>query len=147
MKPPPQPTVRRALIAAVWLVCVFGGLIGAVWGVGWALEGGPQPDIATVESATHLTYPDDSEVTESDLSQMESPTPGDRAEVTVEIPADDFDDFLADNAMEAPLLAGTAPNGTATGTIPAGCTDRICYAASIIVEADTVTVILNVTLI
>ncbi|MDA1360127.1 hypothetical protein O1R50_10850 [Glycomyces luteolus] len=147
MKPPPQPTVRRALVAALWLACVFGGLIAAVWGIGWAFEGGPQPSVATVEGATHLAFPEDTEVTDADLSQMESPAPGDRAEVTVEIPADDFDDFLADNAMEAPLLAGTTPNGTATGTIPAGCTEDVCHASSIIVEGGTVTVQLTVTLI
>ncbi|WP_205326459.1 hypothetical protein [Glycomyces sp. YM15] len=147
MQPQPQPTVRRALIAAVWLACVFGGLIAAVWAVGWALEGGPQPGVDTVEGATHLSFPAGTEVTDADLTQMESPTPGDRAEVTVEIPADAFDDFLADNAMATPLLAGMTPNGTATGTIPAGCTDEICYAASIIVDDDRVTVQLKVTLI
>ncbi|MEU5153564.1 hypothetical protein [Glycomyces sp. NPDC021274] len=147
MKPPPQPTVRRALIAAVWLACVFAGLLAAVWAVGWAMEGGPQPSLATVASATRLEFPDGTEVTESDLSQMESPTPGDRAEVTVEIPSDAFDDFIADNAMDAPLLAGTTPNGTATGTIPAACTDEICYSAGIIVDDDAVTVQLVVTLI
>jgi hypothetical protein len=147
MKPPPQPTVRRALIAAVWLACVAAGLLAAVWAVGWAVEGGPQPSIATIESATRLEFPDGTEVTESDLTQMESPNPGDRAEVTVEIPSDAFDDFIADNAMEAPLLAGTTPSGTTTGTLPAACNDEICYAANIIVDDDAVTVQLDVTLI
>jgi len=147
MKPPPQPTVRRAMIAAAWLVCVFAGLLAAVWGVAWALEGGPQPSIATVAQATHLSYPEGTEVAEADLTQMDSPTPGDRAEVTVEIPSADFDDFLADNAMGAPLVAGVSPGGTATGTIPASCTAEICYAANIVVESDAVTVELTVTLI
>ncbi|MDN3242782.1 hypothetical protein [Glycomyces tritici] len=147
MKPPPQPTVRRALIAAVWLACVAVGLLAAVWAVGWAVEGGPQPSVATVASATRLDFPEGTEVTESDLSQMESPGPGDRAEVTVEIPSDAFDDFIADNAMEAPLLAGRTPNGSTTGIIPAACTDEICYAANIIVQEDAVTVQLDVTLI
>jgi hypothetical protein len=147
MKPPPQPTVRRAVIAAVWLVAVFGGLLAAVWGVAWALEGGPKPSIDTVAQATHLSFPEDTRVAEADLTQMESPTPGDRAEVTVEIPSDEFDDFLADNAMEAPLVAGVSPGGTATGVIPAGCTAEICYAANIVVESDAVTVELTVTLI
>jgi hypothetical protein len=147
MKPPPQPTVRRAIIAAVWLACVFGGLLAAVWGIAWALEGGPQPSIATVAQATHLSYPEGTDVADADLTQMESPTPGDRAEVTVEIPSEDFDDFIADNAMEAPLVAGISPSGTATGTIPAGCTAEICYAANIVVEDDAVTVELKVTLI
>jgi hypothetical protein len=147
MQPQPQPTVRRALIAAVWLAGVAAGLLAAVWGVAWALEGGPQPSLATVQSATHLDFPEDTEVTDADLTAMESPTPGDRAEVTVEIPSDDFDDFLAGNGMDAPLLAGTSPGGTATGVIPAGCDDEICWAATIIVEHDAVTVELDVTLI
>ena len=147
MKPPPQPTVRRALIAAVWLACVFAGLLAAVWGVGWALEGGPQPGLASVASSTHLVFPEDTEVTDADLSQMESPTPGDRAEVTVEIPSEEFDDFIADNGMEAPLLAGTTPNGDAMGIIPAGCGEAACYAASIVVREDVVIVELDVTLI
>lgn len=147
MKPPPPPTVRRALIAAVWLAVVFGGLLAAVWGVAWALEGGPQPSTDTVAQATHLSFPDGTDVVESDLSAMQSPTPGDRAEATVDIPSDAFDDFIADNAMEAPLLAGTTPSGSATGIIPAACTDEICYSANIIVQEDTVTVELDVTLI
>lgn len=147
MKPQPQPTVRRALIAAVWLACVAAGLLAAVWGVGWALEGGPQPGIETVQSATHLVFPEETEVVDADLTAMESPAPGDRAEVTVEIPSGDFDDFLADNGMEAPLLAGTSPGGTATGVIPAGCGEEICWAGTIIVGSDAVTVDLDVTLI
>jgi hypothetical protein len=147
MRPPPKPTVGRALIAGAWLLAVFGGLLAAVWGIGWALDGGPQPSAASVAEATHLAYPEGTDVLESDLSAMQSPTPGDRAEVTVAIPADAFDDFIADNAMAAPLLAGTTPGGDASGIIPAGCTDAVCYAASILIDEDTVTVELEVTLI
>jgi hypothetical protein len=147
MKPPPTPTVRRALIAAVWLLVVFGGMIAAVWGVGWSLEGGPQPSAGSVGQATHLSFPDGTDVLESDLTQMESPTPGDRAEVTVDIPSKAFDDFIADNNMEAPLLAGTTPNGSASGIIPAGCNDDVCYSATIVVNDDAVNVHLTVTLI
>lgn len=146
MKPPPTPTVRRAIIAAVWLAAVFGGLLAAVWGIGWALKGGPQPSVETVAQATHLDFPDGTEVVESDLSAMQSPTPGARAKATVDIPSDEFDDFIADNAMEAPLLAGTTPSGSATGIIPAACNDEVCYSATIVVEKDAVTVNLEVTL-
>ncbi|MFC3494801.1 hypothetical protein [Glycomyces rhizosphaerae] len=146
MKPPPTPTVRRAIIAAVWLTVVFGGLLAAVWGVAWALKGGPQPSVETVAQATHLAFPEGTDVVESDLSAMQSPTPGARAEVTVDIPSDEFDDFIADNAMEAPLLAGTTPSGSATGIIPAACNDEVCYSATIVVEKDAVTVNLDVTL-
>jgi hypothetical protein len=146
MKPPPTPTVRRAIIAAVWLLAVFGGLIAAVWGVGWALEGGPQPSPETVAQATHLDLPEGTEVVESDLSAMQSPTPGDQAKATLDIPSDEFDDFIADNAMEAPLLAGMTPSGSATGVIPAACNAEVCYTASIVVEQDAVTVDLEVTL-
>lgn len=145
MQPAPQPTVRRALIAAAWLACLAAGIVTAVWAVGWSLRGGPQPSIATLESATHLAFPADSEVIESDLSQLHSPTPGDQVEATVEIPSGSFDDFLADNAMGAPLPAGMSPGGAATGTIPPACTEEICYSANIIVEEDAVTVMLTVT--
>ncbi len=77
---------------------------------------------------------------------MHTPTPGSRGEATVDIPADEFGSFIADNAMEAPLLSGTTPAGTATGIIPAGCTDQVCYSATIIVDDQTVTVELLVTL-
>jgi len=147
MVSPPAPTVRRALIAAVWLTVVLAGLIGAVWAVGWALEGGPQPSISTVEEATHLDFPGAATVLESDLSQMQSPTPGARAELTVDIPADDFDDFLSANDMDAPLIAGTTPAGTASGIIPADCGPESCWAATIVVKDASVTVTLNVTLI
>jgi hypothetical protein len=147
MVSPPTPTVRRALVAAVWLAVVLAGLIGAVWGVAWALEGGPQPSVATVAEATRLEFPEGTDVVESDLSQMQSPTPGDRAEVTVDIPSDAFGDFLDANAMEAPLLAGTTPTGAASGIIPAGCGAEACWAATIVVTDEAVTVDLTVTLI
>jgi len=146
MVSPPTPTVRRALIAAAWLAAVFAGLIGAVWAVAWALEGGAQPSTASVAQATHLAFPDGTVVVDADLAGLESPTPGDRAEVTVDLPADAFGDFIDANAMEAPLLAGTTPAGNASGIIPAGCTDEVCYAATIVVTDDTVTVRLDITL-
>jgi len=146
MKPPPTPTVRRALIAAVWLTVVFGGMIAAVWAVGWSLEGGPQPSAESVAQATHVSFPEGTDVLESDLTQMQTPTPGDRAEITVDIPSKAFDDFIADNAMEAPLLAGTTPNGSASGIIPAGCNAEVCYSATIVVNDDAVNVQLTVTL-
>ena len=147
MVSPPAPTVRRALIAAVWLAVVLAGLLAAVWGVAWALKGGPQPGLDTVAEATHLTFPEGTEVVDSDLSQMQSPTPGSRAEITVDIPSADFSDFLDANAMETPLLAGTTPAGTASGIIPAGCGPESCWSASIIVTDDTITVDLQITLI
>lgn len=147
MVSPPTPTVRRAWIAAAWLAVTLAGLIGAVWAVGWALETGPAPSVATVEAATRLTYPEGTRVVEADLSEMQTPTPGDRAEVTVAIPADAFGDFLDANGMDAPLLAGTTPAGDVSGIIPAGCGTDACWAATIIVGDDEVTVTLHVTLI
>ncbi|SDD01672.1 hypothetical protein [Glycomyces harbinensis] len=146
MVSPPAPTVRRALIAAVWLAVVLAGLLAAVWGVGWALQGGPQPSVATVAQATHLAFPDGTDVVDADLSQMQSPTPGDRAEVTVDIPSEAFGDFLDDNDMDAPLIAGTTPAGTASGIIPSGCGTDACWAATIVVTDDAVQVDLAVTL-
>jgi hypothetical protein len=146
MVPPPAPTVRRALVAAVWLAVVLAGLLAAVWGVAWALRGGPQPGLGTVAAATHLDFPDGTDVVDADLSQMETPAPGDRAEVTVDIPSEAFDDFLEANAMDAPLLAGTTPAGAASGIIPAGCGPEACWAATIVVTDDAVTVDLAVTL-
>jgi hypothetical protein len=146
MVSPPTPTGRRALIALVWLAAALAGLIGAVWAVGWAVQGGPQPSAASVGQAVHLEFPDGTDVVDADLAQMSSPNPGDRADVTVEIPADDFAAFLDANAMATPLVAGLSPAGTATGTIPAGCTADVCYAASLVIDEDTVTVDLTVTL-
>ncbi|WP_035699668.1 hypothetical protein, partial [Glycomyces tenuis] len=114
--------------------------------IGWALSGSAPPSLSTVAEATHLEYPSGTDVVEADLSQMHTPTPGSRGEATVDIPADEFGSFIADNAMEAPLLSGTTPAGTATGIIPAGCTDQVCYSATIIVDDQTVTVELLVTL-
>jgi hypothetical protein len=146
MVSPPTPTGRRALFALVWLAAALAGLIGAVWAVGWAVQGGPQPSAASVGQAVHLEFPDGTDVVDADLAQMSSPNPGDRAEVTVDIPADDFAAFLDANAMATPLVAGLSPAGTATGTIPAGCTADVCYAASLVIDEDTVTVDLTVTL-
>ncbi|MCC3763276.1 hypothetical protein K3N28_09350 [Glycomyces sp. TRM65418] len=146
MVSPPTPTGRRALVAAAWLTTVLAGLIGAVGAVAWALEGGPQPSAASVSEATRLDLPEGTAVLEADLAQMQSPNPGDRAEITLDVPADAFDDFLTANAMDTPLLAGTTPAGTASGVIPAGCTAEACYAASIVIDEDTVTVRLTVTL-
>lgn len=146
MVSPPTPTGRRAMVAAVWLTATLAGLLGAVGAVGWALNGGPQPSAASVGQATHLSFPDGTDVLDAGLAQLESPTPGDRAEVTVDIPADAFAEFLDANTMDAPLLAGTTPAGTASGIIPAACTDEVCYSATIVISDDTVTVSLTVTL-
>ncbi|THV26241.1 hypothetical protein [Glycomyces paridis] len=146
MVSPPIPTVRRAWFAALWLAVVLAGLIGAVWAVAWALEGGPQPSTATVAEATRLDFPEGTEVLEADLSQMETPMPGDRAEVTVAVPAAAFGEFLEANGMEAPLLAGATPAGNASGIIPAACGDDACYTATIVVTDEQVTVDLAVTL-
>lgn len=146
MVSPPPATPRRALIAAVWLTLTFGGLIAAVWAVGWALSGSTPPSLTSVAEATHLTYPAGTEVVEADLTDTHTPTPGSRAEATLDIPAAEFGSFIADNGMDAPLISGTTPAGVATGIIPAGCTDQVCYAATILVEDDTVTVDLRVTL-
>ncbi|GAA2308455.1 hypothetical protein GCM10009853_077360 [Glycomyces scopariae] len=144
---PPAPTVRRALAAAAWLLVVLAGLLAAVWGVAWALEGGPQPSADAVEEAVHLTLPDGTDVIDADLSQAQPPMPGDRAEATIAVPAEAFGEFIDGNGMDAPLLAGVTPAGTASGVIPAGCTDEVCYAATIIVTEDAVEVRLTVTLI
>ncbi|GAB3658608.1 hypothetical protein [Glycomyces tarimensis] len=146
MVSPPPAAKRRALVAAVWLTVTFAGLIAAVWAVGWAVSGGPAPSLATVTEATHLAYPDGTDVVDADLADMHTPTPGSRGEATVAIPADAFGEFIADNGMAAPLVAGATPAGAATGIIPAGCTHQVCYAAAIIVDDDTVTVDLRVTL-
>ncbi len=146
MVSPPPATPRRALIAAIWLALALGGLITAVWAVGRALSGTPAPSLSSVAEATHLSYPADTDVVEADLTEMHTPTPGSRGEATVDIPAADFGAFIADNGMDAPLISGTTPAGVATGIIPAGCTDQVCYAATILVEEDTVTVDLRVTL-
>ena len=146
MVQPPPATPRRAFIAAAWLLLTLAGLITAVWFVGWALSGGDEPSLDTVEEATHLHYPDGTDVVDADLSEMHVPRPGARADVTVDIPADAFGDFIADNDMTAPLLSGTAPAGQATGVLPPGCTDDVCYAGSILVSGDTVTAQLRVTL-
>ncbi|WP_030155997.1 hypothetical protein [Glycomyces sp. NRRL B-16210] len=147
MVSPPTPSVRRAWIALAWLAATLAGLLAAVWAVAWALEGGPVPSTATVAEATHMAFPEGTEVVEADLAQMQSPTPGSRAEVTVDIPSEAFGDFLDANAMEAPLLAGTTPAGWASGIIPAGCGHESCWAATIIVKDEAVTVTLHVTLI
>ncbi|MFB9662663.1 hypothetical protein ACFQS3_22895 [Glycomyces mayteni] len=146
MVSPPAPTVRRALHAAVWLLVVLAGLIAAVWGVAWALEGGPQPSADAVEQAVHLDLPEGTEVVDADLSQAQPPMPGDRAEATVRIAPESFGAFIADNGMDAPLLAGVTPAGTASGIIPAGCTEEVCYSATIVVTDDAVEVALTVTL-
>ncbi|HEU5127245.1 MAG TPA: hypothetical protein VFU12_04585 [Glycomyces sp.] len=146
MVSPPAATPRRALIAAVWLTVAFAGLIAAVWAVGWAFSGTAAPSLDSVAEATHLAYPDSTDVVDADLAEMHTPTPGSRGEATVDIPAADFGAFIADNGMDAPLLSGATPAGAATGIIPAGCTDQVCYAATILVEDDTVTVDLRVTL-
>ncbi|MCD0445140.1 hypothetical protein LO763_16100 [Glycomyces sp. A-F 0318] len=146
MVSPPAPTVRRALIAAVWLAVVLAGLLAAVWGVAWALQGGPQPGIGTVAEATRLDFPDGTDVLDADLAQMQPPTPGDRAEISVEIPAEAFGEFIDANGMDAPLLAGATPAGNASGIIPAGCGPESCWSATIVVTDDAVTVDLAVTL-
>lgn len=146
MVSPPPATGRRALIAAAWLTVTFGGLIAAVWAVGWALEGTAAPSLSTVAEATRLDYPEGADVIEADLSEMHTPTSGSRGETTVTIPAADFGAFLAANGMDAPLLTGSTPAGTATGIIPAGCTDQVCYSGTIVVDDATVTVDLTVTL-
>jgi hypothetical protein len=64
----------------------------------------------------------------------------------VTIPTADFGAFIADNDMETPLLSGTTPSGAAVGIIPAGCGDQACYSATFLVDDDTVTVDLTVTL-
>ncbi len=146
MVSPPTPTVRRALYASGWLLVVLAGLLAAVWGVAWALEGGPQPSADAVEQAVHLDLPEGTDVIDADLSQTQSPTPGDRAEATVSVPSDVFGEFIDANGMDAPLLAGLTPAGTASGVIPAGCTDEVCYSATIVVTEDAVEVNLTVTL-
>ncbi|MQM23999.1 hypothetical protein [Glycomyces albidus] len=146
MVSPPTPTVRRALFASVWLAVVLAGLLSAVWAVAWALEGGPQPSADAVEQAVHLDLPEGTDVLDADLSQTQSPTPGDRAEAKVSVPADAFGEFLDANGMDAPLLAGVTPAGTASGVIPAGCTDEVCYSATIVVTDEAVEVNLTVTL-
>ncbi|WP_100444343.1 hypothetical protein [Glycomyces xiaoerkulensis] len=145
MVSPPPTSGRRAAIAAVWLTATFAGLVGAVWAVGWALSGGSTPSLTTVAGATHLRYPDSTEVVEADLAELHTPTTGARAEVTVAVPTADFGAFIADNDMDAPLLSGTTPAGAATGIIPGGCTREVCYAATFIVDDDTVTVELHLT--
>lgn len=146
MVSPPTPTGRRALAAAAWLTAALAGLIGAVWAIGWALQGGPEPSADSVGQAVHLAFPDGTDVIASDLTAMTTPAPGDRAEVTVAIPADGFAEFLDANAMAAPLLTGTTPAGTASGIIPADCTDKVCYAATIVIDDDEITVRLDITL-
>jgi hypothetical protein len=131
------------VIAAIWLTVTLAGLIAAVGAIGWALQGGPQPSADSVGQATVLAFPDG---TDADLSELETPLPGDRAEATVDIPADAFGDFLDANAMDPPLLTGTTPAGTASGIIPATCTTDVCYAATIVITEDTVTVRLTATL-
>lgn len=146
MVSPPPVGARRALIAATWLAVAFAGLIASVWAIAWALEGTDPPSLDTVAEATHLEYPASTEVVEADLTGMHTPTPGARGEASVQIPAADFGAFISGNDMEAPLLSGTTPAGAATGIIPAGCTIEVCYSATIIVDDDTVTVDLAVTL-
>ncbi|WP_112136259.1 hypothetical protein [Glycomyces dulcitolivorans] len=146
MVSPPIPTVRRGLFAAAWLLVVLAGLIGAVWGVAWALEGGPQPSANAVEQAVHIELPEGTEVLDADLTQAQPPTPGDRAEATVSVPAESFGEFIDANGMDAPLVAGVTPAGTASGVIPAGCTDEVCYSATIVVTDEAVEVNLTVTL-
>jgi hypothetical protein len=146
MVSPPIPTVRRGLFAAAWLLVVLAGLIGAVWGVAWALEGGPQPSANAVEQAVHIELPEGTRVLDADLTQAQPPTPGDRAEATVSVPAEAFGEFIDANGMDAPLVAGVTPAGTASGVIPAGCTDEVCYSATIVVTDEAVEVNLTVTL-
>lgn len=146
MVSPPPPTGRRAAVAAVWLATTLAGLIGAAWAVGWALDGGAQPSPEDVAQAVHLEFPEGTEVLDADLTQAQPPTPGSRAEATVEVPAAAFGDFLEANGMEPPLLAGITPAGTASGIIPAGCTDEVCYSADIVVTDEDVTVTVRVTL-
>ncbi|MEU6859999.1 hypothetical protein AB0B28_14140 [Glycomyces sp. NPDC046736] len=146
MASPPAPTVRRALIGAACLLAVAAGLLGAVWAIGWALQGGPQPSVETVASATRLDLPQGTDIVDADLTQMETPTPGDRAEVTLDLPAEAFADFIADNGFDAPLVAGTTPTGYASGIIPAGCDSDICWSGTLVVAEDTITVRLQITL-
>lgn len=146
MVSPPASTRRRALIVVACLALVLAGILAAVWGAVRALGGGPPPGLGTVAEATRLDFPDGTVVVDADLSQMQSPTPGDHAEVTVDIPSAAFDDFLAANGMEAPLLAGTTPTGDASGIIPAACGPEACWAATFVVTDDAVTVDLAVTL-
>ncbi|RRR98326.1 hypothetical protein [Glycomyces terrestris] len=146
MVSPPTPTGRRALAAAAWLAVVLAGLLGAVWAVAWALEGGPAPSPAAVEEAVHLDLPEGTDVIDADLTQAQPPAPGGRAEATVSVPADAFGEFIDANGMDAPLIAGATPAGTASGVIPAGCTDEVCYSATIVVTGDRVEVTLTVTL-
>jgi hypothetical protein len=146
MVSPPTPTVRRALAAAAWLTVTFAGLIAAVWAVGWAIDGGTQPSAASVGEAVHLDFPGGTEILDADLTEVQTPAPGARAEVTADIPADAFADFLDANAMDAPLPTGTTPAGTTSGIIPAGCTPEVCYGATIVIADDHVTVRLTVTL-
>lgn len=146
MVSPPPATGRRALIAATWLTLTFAGLITAVWAVGWALSGTDAPSLTTVAEATRLDYPEGTDVVDADLTEMHTPTPGARAKATLDMAADAFGAFITDNDMEAPLLTGTSPAGTATGIIPAGCNEEICYSATLVIDEDTVTVNLTVTL-
>jgi hypothetical protein len=146
MVSPPTPTVRRALVAAVWLTVTFAGLIAGVWAIGWAIDGGTRPSAASVSEAVHLDFPDGTEIVDADLTEVQTPAPGARAEVTADIPADAFAGFLDANAMDAPLPTGVTPAGTTSGIIPAGCTSEVCYSATIVITEDTVTVRLTVTL-
>ncbi|GAB4003288.1 hypothetical protein GCM10029992_44360 [Glycomyces albus] len=66
--------------------------------------------------------------------------------MTVAVPVDDFGDFIDGNGMEAPLPSGTTPAGDAHGVIPAGCTEAVCYSGAFVVEGETVTVDLALTL-
>jgi hypothetical protein len=146
MVSPPTPTVRRALVAAVWLTVTFAGLIAAVGAIGWAVDGGTQPSAASVSEAVHLDFPDGTEILDADLTEVRTPAPGARAEVTADIPADQFAAFLDANAMDAPLPTGTTPAGTLSAIIPAGCTAEACYSATAVIAEDHVTVRLTVTL-
>lgn len=143
---PPAPTVRRALVGFAFLAVVLAGVLTAVWGFTWALGAGPQPSTAAVEQAVHLDFPEGTEVLDADLSQTDPPLPGARGDATVRIPSDAFGEFLDANGMDAPLIDGLTPAGTASGTIPAGCTDEVCYSATILVDDDAVDVRVTVTL-
>jgi hypothetical protein len=146
MRTPPTPTLRRALVGSAWLVAVLAGVLAAMWGFTWALEGGPQPSADAVEQAVHLEFPEGTDVLDADLSQTDPPVPGARAEATIRVPLDVFGEFLDANGMDAPLIDGLTPAGTARGVIPAGCTDEVCYSATILVTEDAVDVTVTVTL-
>ncbi|THV33423.1 hypothetical protein [Glycomyces buryatensis] len=144
----PAPVARRrALWAALCLLATFAGLIGAVAALAWALEDDNTPDLQTITEATHLTYPDSTDVVEADIAALHAPAPGASAEVTVDIPADDFGTFIADNGMDPPLVSGTTPAGTASGLLASDCTDEVCYSGTVILDEETVTVRLRITLI